>query len=110
MNDFATGSIASVGAILIGGLVGQNIAGAISNSYAERSALIRPEATSWEGSVGYNQGGVISGSYATGNVIGGGNMGIGGLVGSNGNWVRAISVAWSGATLGPSSTPTRRET
>jgi filamentous hemagglutinin family protein len=83
-NDFATGSITGVGAIVIGGLVGQNIDGAISNSYAEVT-INSPGGWDLGGLVGDNSGAVISGSYATGNVSGGSGGNVGGLVGINMN-------------------------
>jgi len=79
----------------VGGLVGVNEGGAISNSY-----VIGNVAAIWAaagGLVGVNVGGTISNSYATGNVSGG--EAIGGLVGTNNSGTISNSYA-TGYVLG----------
>ena len=71
-NSYATDNVSG---LVVGGLVGLN-AGTISNSYATGNVT---EAKYGGGLVGLNAG-TISNSYATGNVIG---SGVGGLVGAN---------------------------
>jgi hypothetical protein len=76
-NSYATGTIS--GGDTVGGLVGYNEGGTISNSYATGSV----SGTGWYigGLAGYNDGGTVSNSYATGNVNG--DDFVGGLVGYN---------------------------
>ncbi|MGV8893401.1 MAG: GLUG motif-containing protein [Burkholderiaceae bacterium] len=78
-NSYATGAV--TGSNYAGGLVGYNGTGTISNSYATGAV----SASSWNGGglVGINQGGKISNSYATGTVYS--NNTAGGLVGANNN-------------------------
>ncbi|WP_026605922.1 GLUG motif-containing protein [Methylocapsa acidiphila] len=106
INAFATGSITGVGAIVIGGLIGESIDSSISNSYAD--VTINSPGGSFVGGllgydkggavidatdaadsyanyvgrfVGANYGGNISRSYATGDVTACGNVGV--LIGYN---------------------------
>ena len=68
------------GGDIVGGLVGINYQGTVSNSYATGSVTGRGHTVG--GLVGYNQESTISGSYATGSVTGTGDN-VGGLVGNN---------------------------
>ena len=78
-NSYATGSVG--GSSFVGGLVGSNIGGGtITNSYAMGSVSGSGEDVG--GLVGWNIGGTITNSYATGSVSGSGNS-VGGLVGGN---------------------------
>ena len=71
----------------VGGLVGENEGGTITNSYA--TGYVRGSGLTTGGLVGWNNGGTISACYATGNVRGSGNN-VGGLVGANeGGAIRA---------------------
>ncbi|HUW29017.1 MAG TPA: GLUG motif-containing protein [Sulfuriferula sp.] len=82
----ASGSVLNVGLLggsaagnkSVGGLVGRNVQGTISNSYAT-GAVSGSNYTG--GLVGCNDQGTVSNSYATGTVSG--NANLGGLVGSN---------------------------
>ena len=76
-NSYATGSVTGNG--YVGGLVGRNEEGTVSNNYATGAVGgVRRVG----GLVGYNVGGTVSNSYATGAVTGKG-LWIGGLVGYN---------------------------
>jgi filamentous hemagglutinin family protein len=80
----------------VGGLVGFNLGGSISNAYATGSVS---GSTSVGGLVGTNTGGgSISNAYATGSVSGSAN--VGGLVGSNGG---SISNAYATGSVSSSS-------
>ena len=71
----------------VGGLVGENEGGTITNSYA--TGTVTGSGLTTGGLVGWNNGGAIRASYATGNVMGSGNN-VGGLVGANeGGAIRA---------------------
>jgi hypothetical protein len=77
-NSYATGSVQGV--YYVGGLVGSNYGGDITNSYATGSVTGQADAIG--GLVGmYYFGGAITNSYSTGSVTGGSY--IGGLVGEN---------------------------
>jgi hypothetical protein len=76
LSCYATGS-ASVGSYYCGGLVGENIRGTISSSYA----TVTISGYTVGGLAGNNYSGSITSCYAAGSVSGTG--GIGGLVGSN---------------------------
>ncbi len=69
------------GAGRVGGLVGHNEGGTITNSYTTGNVEVASNNGTVGGLVGYNQGGTISNSYATGNVEGASDAG--GLVGDN---------------------------
>ena len=75
-NSFATGSV--TGENSVGGLVGQNYQGKVSNSYATGSVTGREFVG---GLVGDSYQGTVSGSYATGSVTG--DEDLGGLMGRN---------------------------
>ena len=75
----------------VGGLVGDNSSGSISNSYATGS--LDGSGDNVGGLVGYNNGGTISNSYASVKVTGAGYF-VGGLIGSN----RSGSISNSYAT------------
>lgn len=75
-NSYALGSVSATGLHFVGGLVGWNQSGSITNSYATVSVT----GSSAGGLVGSNAG-AISDSYATGNVTG--STRAGGLVGYN---------------------------
>ena len=74
-NSYATGSVE--GSNEVGGLVGQNSSGTVSNSYA--TSAVTSTGGSVGGLVGYSFESTVSGSYATGSVTGG--RLVGGLVG-----------------------------
>ena len=93
-NSFATGSM--TGENRVGGLVGQN-QGTVSNSFATGSVTGKRERVG--GLVGINVRGTVSGSYATGSVTG--DEDIGGLVGTNFNGTVSNSYA-TGAVTGTS--------
>jgi filamentous hemagglutinin family protein len=77
--SYATGSVTgSAASSLLGGLVGYNLGGMISNSYSTSSVN---GFTSVGGLAGRNYGGSVNDSYATGSVSG--NSFVGGLVGYN---------------------------
>ena len=78
-NSYATGSV--TGRTYTGGLVGYNGNGTVSNSYATGS--VTGEGISTGGLVGHNESGTVSNSYATGSVTG--RNYTGGLVGFNGS-------------------------
>jgi hypothetical protein len=75
-NSYATGNVSGKGDV--GGLVGANSYGNITNSYAMGNVSGNSDVG---GLVGYNGGGNITNSYAIGNVSG--NENIGGLEGYN---------------------------
>jgi flagellin-like protein len=77
-NSYSTGNVTGEG-VKTGGLVGQNDNGNISNSYSTGNVTGEKRVG---GLVGKNNEGTVSNSYSTGNVTGGDN-GVGGLVGSN---------------------------
>ena len=88
-SSFATGNVASSGpGGAIGGLVGQNWLGSVTNSYATGAVNSGSgSSTSYSsvgGLVGFNAGNVNQ-SYATGPVTAGSNSTAGGLVGGNYN-------------------------
>ncbi|MDK2051933.1 GLUG motif-containing protein, partial [Aliarcobacter butzleri] len=74
-NSYATGNVS--GQFYTGGLVGENDNGTISDSYATGTVI---GGDNLGGLVGYNIG-TISNSYASGTVIG--NLNVGGLIGSS---------------------------
>ena len=74
-NSYATGTVTGT-ALFVGGLVGQNYQGTVSNSYATGSVT---GSSNVGGLVGHNNQGTVSNSYATGSVTGSSN--VGGLVG-----------------------------
>ncbi len=76
-NSYATGSVS--GDRVVGGLVGRNMGGMVENSYATGNV-----SGDWNvgGLVGLNMGGMVENSYATGSVSGT-DWNVGGLVGSN---------------------------
>jgi filamentous hemagglutinin family protein len=78
-NAYATGSVSgSSSSDYVGGLVGYNRSGTITDSYATNSV----SGTEYVGGlVGYNESGTITDSYSTGSVIG--TTAVGGLVGVN---------------------------
>ena len=76
-NSYATGSVTAEDSV--GGLVGQNYQGKVSNSYATGSVTGTRDHLG--GLVGDSYRGTVSGSYATGSVTGDDNLG--GLVGRN---------------------------
>lgn len=65
----------------VGGLVGYNDGGTISDVYAAGSVSASEDSYHVGGLIGYNDTGTISGSYSSGNVNG--TSYVGGLVGSN---------------------------
>ncbi|MCX7210613.1 MAG: filamentous hemagglutinin N-terminal domain-containing protein, partial [Burkholderiales bacterium] len=65
-------NISVAGNSYVGGLVGKNLGGNISNSYATGN-IIAGATTTVGGLVGAHYGGSISNSYATGNIIAGDN-------------------------------------
>ncbi len=77
-NSYATGTVTGSGNE-VGGLVGSNYGGTVSNSYANGTVI--SSGNSVGGLVGFSTLGTVSNSYATGNVTGSGN--VGGLVGYN---------------------------
>jgi hypothetical protein len=83
-NSFATGSITSTNAVTVGGLVGSNTAGFISNAHAAVK-IANLGSGGWAGGlVGINtHPAAISGSYGTGAVSARGGYVMGGLVGGN---------------------------
>ena len=81
----------------VGGLVGRNFQGTVSNSYATGS--VTGTGGNVGGLVGYNYQSTVSGSYATGAVTGDGN--VGGLVGRNFEGTVSNSYA-TGAVTGSS--------
>ncbi|CAN1523786.1 Filamentous haemagglutinin, N-terminal [Methylophilaceae bacterium] len=78
-NSYVTGSLAGNGSV--GGLVGDNYGGNIRNAYSSANVEVNSAGSSAGGLVGHNQYGSISYSYATGRVSG--NDYVGGLVGYN---------------------------
>ena len=71
----------------VGGLVGVNNGGTITNSHA--TGNVTGSGLTVGGLVGWNEGGTITNGHATGNVMGSGNN-VGGLVGANeGGAIRA---------------------
>jgi hypothetical protein len=76
-NSYSTGNV--TGEQEVGGLVGENNNGNISNSYS--TGNVTGESDYVGGLVGYNDSGNISNSYSTGNVTG--ESDVGGLVGRN---------------------------
>ncbi|MFA5374132.1 MAG: GLUG motif-containing protein, partial [Dehalococcoidia bacterium] len=78
-NSYATGNVS--GSSTVGGLVGYNYNGSVSNSYATGNVS---GSSTVGGLVGYNYNGSVSNSYATGNVSGTSDH-VGGLIGYNGN-------------------------
>jgi hypothetical protein len=76
------------GGVYVGGLVGYNNGGTISNAYATGHVL---GTNNVGGLVGYKNGGTISAAYATGHVLG--TNDVGGLVGYNSNGT--ISAAYA---------------
>ncbi len=88
-----------VGDYPIGGLVGHNLDGSISNSCA--SCAVTGKSYYTGGLVGWNQSGDISNSCATGTVVGG-NYFIGGLVGKNSS-SRIVNCYASGTVSGSQS-------
>lgn len=82
INSYAKGEISSIDDCL-GGLVGENENGSITNSFAEVDVVAIGDLIGAGGLVGCNLDS-ISNSYATGNVIGDSDGGlIGGLIGMN---------------------------
>jgi hypothetical protein len=85
-----SGSVKNLGVVasyikglsFVGGLVGYNNSGTISNCYSIESVIIGTVTNSIGGLVGYNNSGTISNCYSIGTVTGGENH-IGGLVGTN---------------------------
>ena len=75
-NSYSTGSV--TGETYVGGLVGWNEAGSVSDSYSTGSVTGN---SSVGGLVGYNFEGTVIDSFSTGNVTG--NYSVGGLVGDN---------------------------
>ncbi len=74
-NSYSTGSVTGTG--WVGGLVGANL-GTVSNSYSTGSVT----GGEWVGGlVGWNEDAPVSNSYSTGNVTG--DLGVGGLVGAS---------------------------
>ena len=78
-NSYATGTV-SGSRNDVGGLVGENRGGTITNSYA--TGTVSGSGNDVGGLVGLNSG-TITNSYATGTVTGLGNHDVGGLVGEN---------------------------
>ena len=87
-NSYNTGSVN--GAAGTGGLVGSNGAGSIINSYS--SSTVTGKAGTG-GLVGSNLSGVLSNDYATGNVKG--DAGTGGLLGSSTNITGSVSYSYA---------------
>ena len=90
-----TGSVSATGTVSgytwLGGLVGANSGGTISDSYVTASVSgILDSAGRVGGLLGYNGGGTISDSYATGSVTG--DWEVGGLVGHNDYYYTATSI------------------
>ena len=77
------------GNIIVGGLVGYNDEGTVSNSYS--TGNVSGESYNVGGLVGENDNGTVSNSYSTGNVTG--ESYVGGLVGEN--WQSNISNSYS---------------
>ncbi len=93
-NSYATGGVVSASGDIVGGLVGGNVIGTISNSYA---ADFVTGDIGVGGLVGRN-GGTITNAYATGAVSG--NADIGGLVGGNvaGTISNVYATGWVGGS------------
>jgi filamentous hemagglutinin family protein len=92
--SYATGTVTGAAAPYVGGLVGSNTGGSISQSYATGSV------TGFEyvgGLVGENLGGTITQSYATGAVSGGGY--VGGLAGASLNYTLSNPAGTAMATI-----------
>ena len=89
-NSYAIGNVSA--RWKVGGLVGYNDGGSVSNSYAISNVSARGEVG---GLVGYNDGGSVYNSYAIGNVSGIG-LSVGGLVGDNNEGTVKHSYATSG--------------
>ena len=89
-NCYATGSVTCVGLVGFGGLVGENF-GAVSNCYSNCS--VSGNARSVGGLVGWNSG-AISNCYSSGSVSG--EMYVGGLVGQNAG---TISSCYAGGSV-----------
>jgi hypothetical protein len=93
----AGGEVKNVGVInvnitgdtIVGGLVGYNYEGTVSNSYS--TGNVSGESYNVGGLVGENDNGTVSNSYSTGNVTG--ESYVGGLVGEN--WQSNISNSYS---------------
>ncbi|MBB4120657.1 filamentous hemagglutinin family protein [Martelella radicis] len=91
--------------IYAGGLVGAQLDGTLSSSYATGNVVVVPGAQTMAGGlIGYTNGGSVADVYATGNVTGTNgtaSVSLGGLIGSNSVSVsRAFStgnVSWSGS-------------
>jgi hypothetical protein len=75
-DSYSTGSV--IGSTYVGGLVGRNEVGTVSNSYSTGNVTGNAKVG---GLVGVNYEGTVSNSYSTGNVTG--EDGVGGLVGRN---------------------------
>ncbi|WP_375454856.1 GLUG motif-containing protein, partial [uncultured Methylobacterium sp.] len=83
--SYATGAV-SGGAFYVGGLVGYNNGGTVSQSYA--TGAVTGTSSYVGGLVGYNNVGTVGQSYATGAVSGGSGSGyVGGFVGLNNGFV-----------------------
>jgi hypothetical protein len=78
VTDLAAEKVNITGYCYVGGLVGWNIEGTVSNSYSTGSVIGGGMVA---GLVGMNSEGIVSNSYSTSNVTGGGF--VGGLVGIN---------------------------
>ena len=78
-NSYSTGNVRGDGGI--GGLVGTNWGGTINNSYSTGDVQGVGNGSLFGGLAGINYEGTISGSYSTGNVLG--HYYVGGLVGAN---------------------------
>jgi hypothetical protein len=92
-DSYSTGSVS--GQDCVGGLVGVNGWGTVSNSYATGSVT----GTSYVGGLmGGNPFGTVSNSYSTGSVTG--NTSVGGLLGYNGNNGTVSNSFWDTETSG----------
>jgi hypothetical protein len=74
-NSYSTGSVN--GAAIVGGLIGENYHGIVSNCYSSGSV----NGNNVGGLIGINTGGTVSNSYSTGSVNG--REYVGGLIGDN---------------------------
>jgi len=104
-NCYATGDVTSNRTISwnLGGLVGYNYYGSISNSYSKGNVTGANSSWYLGGLVGLNQSSSISNSYSTGTVTGGNvSTYVGGLVGNSYfDWDSNISGSYFLATSGP---------
>ncbi|WP_158279347.1 MBG domain-containing protein [Azospirillum humicireducens] len=95
-NAYATGQVGNAEAGTVGGLIGQNVSGALSKVYATGSVT----GTNQVGGLIGSNNGTVTQAYATGAVRGGGTD-VGGLIGHDGGTVTASY--WDTETTGQAS-------